>query len=329
MVAINVYPGSLQWLGLAKETTYGTPAAAPTIFIPLEAAPKYDGKPTILKDAGLRGAMGTAVNAIQGQRYDELSYKCLLFADSIYPHFINMLGQADTTTGSADPYTHKTSLLNGTGQAQPASYTGWLYLAGGKAVQIPGMMLADLKLTMKPNEKASLDADWWGLPGTIVTAPTYTATTLKPYNTNNLTISVGGTQTTAVSDIEIDFKRDTKMALGFTGTQSPVSIFMGACTVTGTMQAIFQGATDQFLTDLFNNTQPVVTASIYADGDTTHPFTVQMSKCVFNSATPQGSMTSYMTISAPFEALLNPTDALDGNLSPAQVKILTSTSTLF
>lgn len=403
MTAVNVYPGSVQFVGLGAETTYGTPAAAPTIFPPLEAVPKWDPKITMLTDSGLRGGMFTTVNQIQGNRYEEFSYKSLMFADSLMPHFANMLGaytqtgtgttptgtlssgaaagvttvsssvsipasdvvQIDTgvlaelatvqsvsgagpytltlqaatrfahasgaaITNTAAPYTQSEALLNGLGTtAQPKSYTGWLYLEGGQCVRVPGMMLADLKLTMKPNEKPTIDASWQGLPGTFVSAPTYTPTALKPFNTNNLQISIGGVATSAASDIEIDFKRDTKMALGFTGSQSPVSIFMGALTVTGTVQAIYQGVTDQFLTDLLANTQPSISASIYADGDSTHPFTVQLSKVAFNSATVTGSMTSYVTINAPFNALANTTDAIDGALSPAQVKLTSASSTVF
>lgn len=33
---ISFYPGNLQWLGLAKEVTYGTAIAAPTIWVPVE-----------------------------------------------------------------------------------------------------------------------------------------------------------------------------------------------------------------------------------------------------------------------------------------------------
>lgn len=402
-MAVNVYPGSVQFVALGKETTYGTPAAAPTIFPPLESVPKWDPKITMLKDSGLRGGMFSDVNQIQGNRYEEFSYKSLMFADSLMPHFVNMLGayvqtgttaaptttlsagtaagvttintvasipatsviqidtgvlaeiatvnsvtgagpytltlatatrfahaSAVTVTNTAQPYTQSEAILNGLGTtAQPPSYTGWLYLEGGQCVRVPGMMLSDLKLTMKPNEKPTIDASWQGLPGTFVSAPTYTPTALKPFNTNNLTISVGGVATTAASDIEIDFKRDTKMALGFTGTQSPVSIFMGSLTVTGTVQAIYQGVTDQFLTDLLANTQPSISASIYADGDSTHPFTVQLSKVALNSATVTGSMTSYVTINAPFNALANTTDAIDGALSPAQVKLASAASTVY
>src|SRR5438067_101494 len=116
-------PGSQQWLGLAKESTYGTAIAAPTIWIPVDS-PKWEPKVTPLVDNGLRGDMGTDYGQTQGMRHDELGYKTLVYADTIFPHLMAILGGTDTVT----PLTAPTLTLGSTsttGGTLPAGATYW------------------------------------------------------------------------------------------------------------------------------------------------------------------------------------------------------------
>jgi hypothetical protein len=405
MTTTNIYPGSLQALGLAPESTYGVAAAAPTFTVPCDSVPKWDPKINPIKDNGLRGTMGTEFNVLQGMHYDELSYSAMLFGDSVFPHLVNMLGMPDNVTGTTAaptttlssasvvgatsisvaatipastliqidtgsnaeivtttavsgagpytltvpalkkahaasvpvtkvvaPFTHSESLYNGNGDAaQPISYTGFVWMPNGRIKVIPGMMLSDLKFSFKVNDKSTLSATWMGLPATEVAASTipYTPTALKPMNSSNLSIKFAGVAAPQYASLEIDLKRDTKAVDGATGSTAPIAIFAGALTATGTLDGIFQGTTDAALTDYLANTQPTLTASIYADGDSTHPLSLQMSQIALMSAPPAGSMTSYMSIQSAFDAVNNSTDALDGKLSPIQATLATATSTSF
>lgn len=324
-------PGSQQWLGLAKETTYGTPIAAPTMWIPVDS-PKWDPNVTALTDQALRGMMATDYGQTQGMRYDTLSYKTMIYADTIMPHLIAILGGADTITGTAPTVTHAVSLNNAastTLNGQPPSYTGFLYQLDGKVVQIPGMVISDLKISIKANTLPTVDATWMGLPGVFITAPTNTPSTVPPMPPFTASITVGGVTATQYSDCSFDIKRASEAVPVLNGTQSPLAIFAGPLTVSGSLLAIYQGSADADLTNLLTNAQPTLSVAIYQQGDATHPLTFQCSKIAYDTASPSGSNTSYATIASGFKAIANATDALDGKLSPIQAKLINTTVTPF
>lgn len=324
-------PGNLQWFGLAKETTYGTAVAAPTVWIPVDS-PKFARKVTTLKDQALRGVMSTTFGQVQGMAYSELGYKTYVYGDSVYQHFLAALGGTDTVTGTVAPYTHKVSVYNttdATHSGQPTSWTGFLYQADGKVQQIPGLILADLKMTIKANEAPTLDVQWQGMPGTFITAPANTPSTTQMMPPWTASVTIGGAQANQYTGLTVDIKRNAKPVSVLNGSQSPLAIYGGPVTVTGTFDALYQGSTDYDLSALIANTQPVLSASIYAQGDATHPLTLQMSKVAYDSADPQPSNTDWLTIQSAWEAIANSTDALDSKLSPIQVQLLNTSVTPF
>lgn len=318
-------PGSLQWLGLAKESTPGTAIAAPTVWVPVDS-PKYSPKVTTITDNNLRGLMGTDFQQVQGMKYNEVSYKTFIYQDSVYQHLQAILGTADAVTGVAPTVTHKTSLLNA-GTGQPPTYTIFLS-QGDKAVQIPGCELGDLKFSGKANEAPSIEVTWTGLPETFITLPTNTPTTLAPYPPTTMTCTVGGnTMLNKYTSVSIDFKREVTAIPAINGSAAPLAIYAGPLSVSGSLEAIYQGSTDNDLVNLLANTQPSLSVALTAAGDATRPLTIQMSKVAYDSAEPAGSNTSWMTISSNFKALMNATDALDAKMSPAQAIFINQTVT--
>jgi hypothetical protein len=425
-------PGSQQWFGYAKETTYGVAVAAPTMWVPVDT-PKWEPKITPLVDQALRGYMGTDYGQTQGMRHDELSYKTMIYADSIFPHLVAILGGTDnvtpltattltlgstSTTGgtlpagatywkvtataaggegigsnevtatltgatSSQPLTwttvtgatgynvyrgtaagaetilvaklgvvtaytdtglnigtqsppavagnvHALSLGNAsdaTHAGQPNSYTGFLYQFDGNVIQIPGMILADLKFTFKTDTQVTVDASWIGMPGKTLSAPTNTPSTLPPFPPSSAGITIAGAFTDRYSDFSLDLKRTVTPVGTLNGTNAPTSIFAGPLTVSGSLNAIYQGLTDSDLVNLTTNVQPALSLSCNQQADSAHPLVLQCSKITYDSAGPQGSNTSFATIASNFKALMNATDALDGKLSPIQAKIVTTSST--
>lgn len=318
-------PGNQQWLGLGKEITPGTPVATPTMFIPV-INPAYKPVVTPLVDQALRGGMATDYGQAQGMRHDELTYQTLIYADSVFPHLMAILGNTDTITGTAPTVTHKTSLKN---SGQSPTYTGFLYIGGGQVEQIPGMVLGDLKFTFKADTLPTIDATWMGLPSTVIAAPVNTPSALPPMPPFTANIVIGGVSGGNHSDCTIDIKRNPVPIAVLNGTQSPMSISGGPLTVTGTFLGVFQGATDTDLTNLLGNVQPTLAVSINAQGDPTHPLTLQLSNIAYDSADPAGSNNSFMTIASAFKAIANATDALDGFTSPMQAIFVNTTVTPF
>jgi hypothetical protein len=326
----NFYPSNLQWVGIAKESTYGTAIAAPTMWIPVYA-PKYKSTITPLKDKFLRGSMAETYQQQAGMRHDELTYKTYFYLDTIYPHFLALLGNADTVSGTGDPYTHKTSLYNGSGTngAQPPSYTLFWADAAGKVQQIPGAIIGSAKVSLAADALTSLEISWTGLPASTITPPTNTPSAIKPMPSWNSTITLGGVAASKYSAVELTFKRAVEVIPTITGSQAPFAVFGGPVGVTGSLTGVFQNATiDTDWTNYLANTQPVLSVKAAPPADSTHGITFQMSQVAYDITEVSGT-NKWQEVKATIEAMANATDSLSGSFSPAQVILTTTVSTSY
>lgn len=315
--------GNLQWLGAAKETTRGAAAAAPDVWIPI-SSPKYQEHIATLTDDALRGSMAKEFGLQQGMTYPELTYTTYAYMDSLFPHFMAALGVADTVSGTSDPYTHSTALLNA---GPPPSYTLW-YFDGKECWQIVGAQSSNLKIDAKVNALSSIDAGWIGLSSSTVTAPSNTPTSEPPMPSWTSTVSVGGTALTRYTEVGITIKRATEAMEVLNGTQTPGAIYVGELEVTGDLNGVFQGSTDTDWANFLANTQPALVVTFAPAGDATHALTLTMSKVAYTDSQFSGS-NKWMEIQSKVTALANPTDALDSVLSPIQVKLTSPTQTAY
>jgi hypothetical protein len=274
--------------------------------------------------------MATEYQQVLGMRSDTLAYKTYFYLDSVFPHLLACFGKPDAVTGTADPWTHKTALYNGTGTdaAQPPSYTLFWIDAAGKAWQTPGAVIDSLKVTVKVDELVSIEPIWRGMPSTAITIPTNTPTTLKPAPAWNATISLAGSAVADTSEVVLEYKRQAEAVKTINASQSPLAIGAFDLSVVGTGIAVYQGSTDAHLVDFLANTQPAFVVKIAPAGDATHYLQLQHSVVAFDTVDPQGS-NKWMEVPFAFKALANATDALDSKQSPVQAIFLTTQSTTF
>ena len=319
-------PANLQWFGAARETTYGTPVATPTYYMPADS-PQYHRIIPPLTDGNLRGSMATDYAQIGGIMYDQFGCKVHCHLDSAFFLLRCLLGYPDVVTGSSDPYTHKTALQNGGNNGQPVSSTIFWADAAGKVQQIAGAQMSDLKVAIKQDGLVEFDITFIGLPAATITPPTNSPTTTLPMPSWNTQVTLGGTALSKYSEINLDFKRATEVIPTLTGSQTPFAIFAGPVSVSGDMTAVFQGATaDTDWTNYLANTQPVLLTQTGPQGDATHYVKLQMSKIAYDDVQVSGT-NKWMEIKSTIKALANATDALDGLLSPAQAICTTAVST--
>ena len=242
-----------------------------------------------------------------------------------------MLGGPDTLTGTVDPYTHKTSLYNGSGTdaAQPRSWTAWLYTPSGKCVQFVGMQMNDLKLNVVIDTLPTLDVSWTSLAATFVTAVPNTPGSVQPMAAWTAAITVGAVAMSQYSDFTLDLKRGTKPINTLTGNQSSTAIYSGEFSATGTMKAVYAGTTDPDLVNYITNAQPSIVCSINKPGDAAHTLTFQMSKIAYDTVAPTGGLSGWMDNAITFKALTNALDPVTGSISPLRVTYLTAQSTSY
>jgi hypothetical protein len=252
------------------------------------------------------------------------SYTTYLYADSVFSHLAAILGP-DTVSGTQDPYTHTASLLN---TGQPPSYTLFYSDASGSILPISGAKASSVKFTLKSGGLVELAVSWVakkaGAPVTVTNTPT-TAVAMPSWTA---AISVGGTQYTKYSDVEWEFKRATAPIDALTGTQDPSAIFAPGLEVDGTFTGIYQGVTDNDYADFLANTQPAMSIVMSNQNDTTHTLTLQFSQVAYQNASFSAS-SNYMEVKATTKALMNTTDATDGEMSPAKAVLISTASTAF
>ena len=324
----TIYPSNLTWLGIAKESTYGTPVATPTAWIPLmEPAWKADQK-QLLNEA-IYGDMSKIHGVVQGVRSDTLTYKSYLFLDTLFQHMETVLGAADTVTGASDPYTHKTSLLN-TGNAQPPSWTLSLY-NGAETWQMPGAIVSKVEVDLKAEDLSSLNVEWMGLPAVKVSNPTNTPSTAKPWASWNTTINVNSVAASSYSDIKLTFTRECEAVQTADGTIAPYVIFVGPLNVEGDLTGVYQGYTNnpQDLSNYLTNGQVPITVQVNPVGDATHYGLFQQTLCAFTSVEVKVPAGKYLEIQGKFVGIANTTDATAGAQSPTLFKMLSAQSSAF
>jgi len=323
-------PSNLQWVGGAREITPGTPVATPSFWIPVDGSSlKYKPNINPLLDSSYRGQMSTDFQQVQGMRFDTLDYKSFIYMDSVYQHCLALCGRPDQVTGSSDPYTHKTSVENGVDnpQAQPPTFT-LFWFDGIKCFQMAGCVLGDMKIDVKTDELVSLDASWTGLQATVMAvAPANTPSTSKPIPSWNGVIKIAGTAVNRFSEVSLDYKRDVADVPTINNSQSPLSIFGGGVTCTGSLTALYQGgAADPDLAAYLANTQASLAVVLAPVGDAVHSLTLTHSVVAYDDAQPSGS-NKWMEIASTVRALANATDALDAETSCVQAVMVSSAAT--
>lgn len=325
MTAPTFGSSSLQWVGVARETTYGTAPGAPTDWIP-STSPVWAPKPDIFVDDALRGTMAPQAAQVQGLRSDTVTFSTFLYLDSSYFLIRAALGLPDVVTGTAAPYTHATSVQSGN-NGQPAGTSVWYYDAQGKSWLMPGAIIDSLKITGDVAGLVKLDVTFMGLPATAVNPPTNTPSLVQPAPSWNSTITVASTSMLNKSGWEWDIARSAYRVDAINGTQTPAAIGAAACIITGSITAIYQGSTDADLVDLLTNGQPAMSIKVAPVGDATHSFTFQTTVVAYDAVDITDNGGKYMQIKSTVKALTNTTDvAGGGNLSNMLVTLVSAAS---
>jgi hypothetical protein len=324
----TIYPSSLSWLGLAKETTYGTPVATPTIWVPL-IDPSWKPDQKQLLNEAMYGDMAKLHGVVQGVRHDTISYKTHLFLDSIYPHMLSVLGNPDTLTGGGDPYTHKTALYNG-GNGQPTSWTLSLY-NGAETWQMPGSVISKVEVEVKAEDLSSLTVEWVGLPAVKVSNPTNTPSTAKPWASWNTSITVNGVRATNYSDIKLAYTREIEVVQTADGTVGPYVVFVGPLSAQLDVDGVYQGytGTPADMSNLLTNGQVPILVQVNPVGDATHYALWQHTLCAATSSEVKSSGGKYVSITSKYDAIANTTDALGGGQSPVQFQLLNAVASTY
>lgn len=303
------------YVGIAKETTKGTPVA-PTTFIPVLATTlKPMDKYGPLYDEGLRGSLVKNYNYIQGRGNSTFDFGGAAFADTIGFPIAGLLGE-DTLTGSGAPYTHTIALKNATAtaaDAQPAAYTLTdFYAANVRAYA--GMQFHDFSLKFTSEGLLEYDAKGTGWLSTTASTPSPSFSTILPTPVWYGTVSVAGSTVSNAVTGNLDMKRPVTPIFGIGNTQNPYQVFVGALEVTGKVTFLMEADTQ--LTNYLTNTQPALVFN-WAQGTGAAATQIQatLTKGAYTAAAIERSK-EYVEITVDINAQGNLTDSGTVGYSP-------------
>lgn len=296
------------YLGVAKETTKGTPVA-PTAFIPV-AMGKLKPVDIIdpLYDEGLRGSLVAKYNYIQGRKRSTFDFGGAVFADTIPWALGGLLGSV-VTTGASAPYTHTISLKNASAtgaDAQPTSFTFTdFYAADVRAY--PGCQIHDFSLKFTAEGLLDYDAKATGWSSSTASTPTPSFSTVLPTPTWQGTVSIGGSTVSTAVDGNIDLKRSVKPIYGVAATQDPYQVFVGALETTGKIKFVMEDDTQ--LLNFLNNSQPAIVLNwANGSGSTATQIQATITKGAYTTAVI-GRGDDYVSVEIDLDAQGNTTDA--------------------
>lgn len=325
----TTWPSAKQVLGLAVETTQGTPVTTLAATCPVLAFEPED-KFVWLKDGGLRGSMVETYGQIQGPRSVDFSISGAVFCDWL-PFFLkNILG--DLATTGAGPYTHVASLLNsGTGQPTSLTLIDW---QGPTATTFSrtysGCCLSEL--TIKGNPESTL-LEWsakgtgWQSADFPTAPPAFSPSTDAPMAAWRTSLSVAGLPNLTAREWEVTILRALKPEWTSQNAQTPYIIQRGPINVTGSVH--WSVPSDETALDyLLNNTQPALQFLTDNGGATTaqRRLTLDLSQAAFDTVKINRSEEA-VGYDSTFVAVANTTDdGASGGYSPIKATVINNTA---
>lgn len=255
-MAISTYPS---FLGIAKETTPGTPVTA-TTFIPVTSMTPEDVK-NYVPDQAMRGSAVDSYGQYPTQGWSTYSFDGPVYMDTIGVILKGLLGAEDLS--GAGPYVHKFGVLN-TGTYQPPSWTISDY-NGYNTRQFPGFMFSQTQFSFAAGTLLTHSTQGQGLASVTTTKPTQTFSAKPAIQGYKGVISIAGSPTTLVESGTLTIARTVNPITAVNNTASPANIWAGSVTVTGQLTLIYND--DTYLTPMLTGTSQALDISYTAGAD--------------------------------------------------------------
>jgi hypothetical protein len=303
-----VQPSLKSYLGVALETTEGTPVTA-TDFCPITINSfKPVDQINALYDTGIRGSLVENYAYLQGRKHSEVDFGGPAFADGIGYWLASLLGDV-ATSGASAPYTHTISLKNAVataGDAQPKSLTLTDYYSANTR-QYPGQSIHDFSLTFTADGLLEYTAKSMGWVSATSTAPTPSFSSVLPTQVWTGVVTIAGSTVATVQSGSVAMTRKTEAIYGIGNTQNPYQIFQGGLNVTGKMTIIMEDDTQ--LTNYLSNSQPALTFTwATGTGSTATQIKFTTTKGAYTVAAIERSA-EHVQLTIDFSAIGNTTDA--------------------
>jgi hypothetical protein len=290
---------ALGYLGIAKETTFGT-AVAPTVFIPYDSIKNEDEiKKTV--DEGRRGVLTKEFAIYNTTRHTKIDVESIAYPDTLGYFLLGILGK-DTVTGAANPYTHKFQVLDS--NAPSWTLSDYNVVSGTNERRYPGAIIDELDIKFDDDGVLKVSAKFQSKISTLVAKSTPTQTVTKPFMGWMASLQLGGVSNVNMLGGDISIKRANELVFAGNNTQDPTKYITGRIEMSGKLT--FDVDDESEWLNYANGTQPALDITFAIDANTSlniHASKIDISKAVVD----RGS--EFVRVDMDFKALYNVTDA--------------------
>lgn len=311
------------FLGLAKESTYGT-AASVSLFTPV-SGPKLTPTLKWINDPDFRGSPVGSYDQVPGVRNDDYDGKVFLYAD-VYPNVLmGILGGPDTVASVGSSYSHTIGVLNSasTGSQMP-SYT-IVNNSVNATYQITGARAVDLSVAFTADAAVETTLKYEGNISTTITAPTINETTAHLVPAWSCAASIAGASVAVIESGTLDIKRGTAPIFTL-GQQGPYNNFAGPIDVTGTLVFVMEAGETNYANALTRAPQQLLLQ--FTDPASTDTVLFQMSSVQLEDPVIEQSK-AFISLNTKFTAIANTVDATSGGYSPIKTVTTNGVSTAY
>jgi hypothetical protein len=322
----NAYPDIIGFpiVGVLGDVSYSGSAVAPTGALAaasvvgataVSSSVSIPSGTLIQIDAGLLSEVVTTTGAPTGTGPYNIPVPALKYA-----HAGPTPGPAAAITAinTAGPFTTLASVLN-TGTGQPPSYA--ITDAYGPATrQYPGIVFTEFGLKASAAGLLTYSAKCLGLPETTTSSPTASYSAERAIAAYSGAVTLGGTSTNIVEDMELTVKRDAEGIQAVDGLQAPRQIWGAMVSADGKMTITVEDEA-QYL-NFINNSQPSLDLNYaFGSGVNARQVKFHMTKAAYTAvAIARGK--KWVQLDVTFKGRFNTTDVgPSGGASPIAVTL--------
>ena len=216
---------SLQHLGVAFESTYGT-GVAPVFYIPLNSAKPQDDVKKI-QDTSKRASIAKVYAIYDGVTSSTFDLDLDLYPDAIGYLLKGIMGQ-DTVTGTSPNYTHTFAQVNALAPSMTLQYYN-----GIAEHQFAGSIMSELDLKFESESICTASAKFLGRKSAVVATTTPSYSGVAPFTGWGATLTINGTSNANIVGGEVNIKRDAKLLWTCVNSQVPQKQNTGTYEISG------------------------------------------------------------------------------------------------
>lgn len=296
--------GQLNQLVIGKESTWGTPVVpAKAVRARFGGGIQTDNDMQMISP--MRAILAKNTDVYIGARKHEGDFEFDLYPDNSMYFLISALGGVSSALKSAETvvYEHAVSEQE---SKMPLTVE---QVVGENVRRFAGVIAQSFKLSAKTGEAVSMETSVLGKSQASASKVTPTYLTSRPYNWNDVTISLGGTEMSNIVEFELEYNNNLEYLHALNGESDPAFNVVKGSEVKGKIVFYLDSTSLDELNDALAKTNKAFELTLTGDsiGDASNNgLTISVPKIFYTTQETELSE-DYNALTLEFEGVYDPT----------------------